>query len=93
MPVLDHVRKGLVFLDFAGKGQKRRPHGIVELGIGHHHVEDWLRVFCNCIPNPDRLEESSSGSGNGRGARIFRLGMRQRGVNDRHREWIAQSLP
>ena len=54
--------------------------------VGHHHVEDRLRVVRDRVPDLDRLEQPPRGGGDRRGARVLRLRARQRGVDDRHRE-------
>ena len=52
MPVLDHVRERLARLDLAAEGEERRPHRVVELVVGDHHVEDRLRVAATASQTP-----------------------------------------
>ena len=42
--VLDHVRERLARRDLAVERQEGRPHRVLQLGIGDHHVEDRLRA-------------------------------------------------
>ncbi len=54
--VLDHMGEGLARLDFAGEGQKDRPHEIAEPAVGDDHVEDRLRLCGDALPDTERLE-------------------------------------
>ncbi len=92
VPVLDHVRERLALFDIAAEGKKCGPHGVIELRIRDDHVEDRLRIRRDRIPDLDRFEQAPRRGGDGRSARVFRLGMRQRGIDDRHRKRIAEAL-
>ena len=59
--VLDHVSERLAFLDFAAEGEKHRPHRVVEPAVGHHHVEDRLRLVGDGLPNAERREQPPRG--------------------------------
>ena len=91
-PVLDHVRERLALFHLAAEGQERRPHRIVELGVGHHHVEDRLRLRVDRVPDFDRLEQPPRGGRDGGGARVLRLRGFERRIGDRHRKARAQRL-
>ena len=56
--VLDHVGERLARFDFAGEGQKYRPHRIVEPAVGHHHVEDRLGLAGDAVPDADGASNS-----------------------------------
>ena len=84
MPVLDHVRERLALFDFAAEGKESRAHRVIELEVGHHHVEDRLRFAGNRVPNVDRYEQAARGRRDRRGARVFRLRLSQRRIGDRH---------
>ena len=56
--------------DLALEGQEGRPHRVVELGIGDHHVEHRLRLARDRLPDADRLEQPPRRRGDRRGARI-----------------------
>ena len=77
MPVLDHVRERLALLHLAAEGEEGRPHRVVELGVGHHHVEDRLRLRRDRVPDLDRLEQPPRRGRDRRGARVLRLRGRQ----------------
>ncbi len=92
-PVLDHVREGFALFHFAAEGEEGRPHRVLELAVGHHHVEDRLRVVARPPSQTlDRLEQPPRRGGDGGSARVLRLQRRQRRIGDRHREGVAQRL-
>ena len=92
MPVLHHVGEGLALFHLAAESEERRPHRVVEFAIGHHHVEDRLRLVGNRVPHPDRLEQPARRRRDGRGARVLRWRGGERRVDDRHRKHFAQAL-
>ena len=92
MPVLDHVRERLARLDLAAERQESRPHRVVELGVGHHHVEDRLRGGRR--PRPRRRSSRTAAAPPPRSPRRAGpwTGHGQRRIGDRHREAVAQPL-
>jgi hypothetical protein len=90
--VFDHVGERLAGLDIAGKGQERRTGGILQLGIGHDHVEDGLRIGGHLAPDAERLEQPPAG-GHDRGrARIAARPHRQRRIGHDDRNIGAKAL-
>ena len=84
MAVLDHVRERLARFDVAGKGQKYRPHRVVEPAVGHHHVEDRLRGPGDAPPDADRLEQPARRRDNGGGAFVLGVARAERRIGNRH---------
>ncbi len=82
-PILDHVREGFTGCDLAAESEEARPHGVIELRIRHHHVEDWLGLVLDRGPDADGLEQMPCRSGDRRGAQIGgrRRGQRRRAVH------------
>ena len=67
----------------AVEAQKHRPDDVGEAAIGHHHIEDGLRL--DVPPNADGLEQAPRRGDDGGGTAILG-GAPQRGVGDRDRE-------
>ena len=51
-----------------------------------------MRVGRDRIPDLNRFKQAPRSGGDCRGARVFRLGMCQRGIDDGHSKRIAQAL-
>ena len=76
----------LARLDFAGEGEKHRPHRVVDPAVGDDHVEDRLRFVGDVLPNAERLEQPARRGDNGGGAFVAGMAFAQRRVGDRDRE-------
>ncbi len=83
-PVLDHVRERLALFHLAAEGEEGRAHRVLELRVGHHHVEDRLRFVRDRIPDADGLEQPAGGGRDGRSARVLGFLVLERGVGDGH---------
>ena len=81
----------LARLGIAVEGQEHRPNRIGEPAVGHHHIEDGLRLARDGVPHPDRLEQPLRRRHDGGSARVMRRGV-QCGIGDRDAEAIAQPL-
>ena len=79
------MRERLARLDLAVEGQEGRTQRVVELGIGHHHVEDRLRVRLDAAPHIHGLEQTPCRSRDRRRARIARRPAKRR-IGDGHAE-------
>jgi len=88
-PILDHVGERLARLHVAIEAEKDRPHDVGETAVGHHHIEDGLRL--DGLPNADGLEQAPRRGDDGGGTPVFRRA-RQRRVGDRDRERRRQAL-
>ena len=86
------MRERLARRDLAVEGEEFRPHGVVELGIGHHHVEDRLRVRLDALPDADGLEQPARRRRDRRGPRILRPAV-EAGIGQCDGERLAQRLP
>ena len=85
MTVFDHMRERLARLDIAGKGQKRRARGVVQLGVGDDHVEDRLRAVGATWPQTPSASNSRRQAATmavARGSRLGRTGQRRIGDDD-----------
>ena len=71
-PVLDHVRERLARLDVAVEGEEGRPHRVLEAAVGHHHVEDRLRLAATLSQTPMVSNSRRAAADDGRGARVAR---------------------
>jgi hypothetical protein len=71
------------------EAQKDRPHDVGEAAIGHHHIEDGLRL--DVPPNADGLEQAPRRGDDGGGTCVL-WGACQRRVGDRHRERRRKAL-
>ena len=78
--------------DLAGERQIGRPHRVVQLGVGDHHVEDRLRAVGDLVPDADGLEQPPRRGRDRRSARIAGVAVAERRIGDRHREGIAEPL-
>ena len=84
--VLDHVGERFARFDIAGECEKHRPHRVAELAVGHHHVEDRLRLFGDGVPDPDGgIEPAGAGDDRG-GALVLGVIGDQRRIGHRHSE-------
>jgi hypothetical protein len=92
-PVLDHMGKGLAWLDLASESEKGRPYRIAKPAVGDRHVENRLGVGGNALPNAKRLEQPAH-RGDDRGG-AFVIGGRataEAWVGDGNGEAIAECL-
>ena len=87
--ILDHVGERLARLHIAIEAQKHRPHDVGEAAIGHHHIEDGLRL--DVPPNADGLEQAPRRGDDGGGTCVLWRAC-QRGVGDRDRERRRKAL-
>ena len=78
--------------DFAGEGEKGRPHRILQPAVGHHHVEDRLRFVRHLFPHADGLKQAPGRGGNGGGSGIGHVGTRKSRIGNRHRKAFAERL-
>ena len=89
--VLHHVGERLARLHVAREGQKNRPHRVVELGVGDHHVEHRLGARRDRVPYAERLEQAARRRHDRRGARVVDRPTERR-IGDRDTERLAERL-
>ncbi len=90
--VLDHVGERLALLHFAREGEEHRPHGVLQLGVGHNHVENRLCIRGDRVPHAERFEHAPR-RGRDRGGAQVRLRIRREGrIGDDDPERVAESL-
>ena len=75
------------------KGEKDRPHRIVEPAVGDDHVEDRLRIVGDALPNADGLEQPARRRHDGRGAFVARVAYAKRRIGDHDGKGRSQRLP
>src|SRR4029077_18479392 len=90
--VLDHVGKRLTRFDLTRKGEKHRPHRVLQSGVGHHHVEDRLRLVGNRVPHIERLEHAPRRRRDRGGAQIGPRIRRDRRIRHHDAERFAEPL-
>src|SRR5262249_2581935 len=90
--VLDHMGEWLAWLDVARKGEKDRPHRVFEPAVGHHHVEDRLRLAGGALPDAERFEQSPRSGDNRRGAFVAVMTFVQSRVGHHDRSRRTQAL-
>ena len=69
----------LARLHVAVEGEKRRAHGVLQIAVGHHHVEDRLRR--DRFPHADGLEQPARRRHN-RGCTGIARGSAEPGIGD-----------
>jgi hypothetical protein len=65
-----HVGEGFARRDLAREGEEDRPDDIERPAVGHHHVEDRLRLRHDLVPHADRLEHAARSGREGGGAAL-----------------------
>ena len=82
----------LAFLDFAGEGEKNRPHRVVEPAVGHHHVEDRLGLVGHGLPNAKRREQPARRGNDCGSALVVGVALAEHRVGDRYGKRRSEPL-
>src|SRR5262249_8245760 len=88
-PVLDHMREGFTRPTLGGKSEKGRPTRTATPAGGDRHIENWLGVGSDALPNAKRLEQPTHrGDDRGGAFVIGGRGTAKAGVRDDNDEAI-----
>ncbi len=90
--VLDHVGERLALCDLAREGEEHRPHRVLQLAVGHHHVEDRLRIRGDRVPHAERLEHAPRRRRDRGGAQIGLRIRREGRIGDNDPERVPEPL-